>query len=69
MNDYYDQELDRLYRKLAGIYRRGTLTQAEHIEIKGLWARIERLEKTQVQVKVKEAKRIAHELKEHAHGN
>ena len=50
------QEIDRLHDKLAAIYRLGALTPNEKMEARGLWARIERLEATQVAVQVKEAK-------------
>ncbi len=54
MSKYYDQEIDRLHAKLAAIYRRGTLTPSEQIEVRGLWAQIERLEKTKMQIEIKE---------------
>lgn len=54
MNEYYDQEIDRLNAQLETIYRRGTLTPTEKVTVDGLWARIEKLEKTKVQVEAKE---------------
>jgi len=48
-------EIARLSEKLAAIYRLGRLTASEQLEVKGLWARIERLEAMEVIIAVKEA--------------
>lgn len=55
MNEYYEKEIERLHSKLATIYLRGLLTATEKIEVKGLWARIESLQKTMVKIQVKES--------------
>lgn len=56
MNDFTEQEIDRLHVKLAGIYRRGRLTSGEQITVQGLWARIERLEASRLAIMMREAK-------------
>lgn len=56
MNEFYDLEIERLHQQLAAIYRRGYLTTAEQLQVKGLWARIERLEATRAKIEVKEAR-------------
>lgn len=56
MNEYYEQELDRLHTKLAAIYRLGKLTPAELIAVDGLWARIENLNKTMVKIAARESR-------------
>lgn len=58
MNEYYEQELDRLHAKLAAIYRLGKLTPTEQTAAKGLWARIENLQTTMVKIAAKESRFI-----------
>lgn len=58
MNEYYEQELDRLHIKLAAIYRLGRLTATEEIATKGLWARIENLQTVMVKIAAKESRRM-----------
>lgn len=61
MSEFYDSEIDRLHHQLAEVYRRGALTSAEEVQVKGLWARIERLEATRAKIVVREAKRAIDE--------
>jgi hypothetical protein len=57
MSTTTEQEIERLHMKLASINRLpGKPTAAEQIAIDGLWARIERLETTQVATQIKENK-------------
>lgn len=56
MTDYTEQEIERLHVELAGIYRRGSLTAAETLQTKGLWARIERLQAAHVAQQTKESR-------------
>lgn len=56
MSDYTLQEIDRLHRKLRSIYSLGRLTPQEEIEVRGLWARIERLESAHAAQVAREAK-------------
>lgn len=57
MTEYLQREIDRLDNQLAAIYRRGKLTATEIITTKGLWAQIERLETTSVQIDAREGRR------------
>lgn len=59
MTDYTQEEIDRLHNSLAGIYRRGSLTATEQVQVKGLWARIERLEAARVATIAKESAFLA----------
>ncbi len=51
MSNVYEREIDRLHQDLARIYRRGRLTSFEDQEVRGIWARIERLEAINVKIK------------------
>lgn len=57
MDDFTNDEIERLHVKLAAIYRLGRLTPAEEIAVQGLWARIERLEASRLAIMMKEAGR------------
>ena len=56
MSEYTESEVLRLHEKMAVVYRRGRLTATEQLEIKGLWARIERLETSIVAEAAREAR-------------
>ncbi len=52
MNEFYDEEIERLHEKLAALYR-GKST--DYSRINQIWARIERLEATKAKIEVREA--------------
>lgn len=56
MTNSTQREIDRLHGELAAIYRRGTLTPTEEIQVKGLWARIERMETVMVAAQIRDQK-------------